>query len=203
MDPQPRSAPIKELDGTWNDCGGYEDRESLGVLRVDVRPLKIPYTPGDRLWVREAFRFHSIADLTRPKFMLPGDVVQYEADGVQVGYLTAHGGFIPGQLRSSIHMPRWASRLTLAVTDVRVHRVQEITEKDAKEEGAEQVGELKGAPLWRNYSEDEKPRRWGPLFAPKASFTSLWNSIHGPDAWDRNDWVAAYTFTVEKVNIDD
>ena len=89
-------------------------------------------------------------------------------------------------------MPREFSRLTLTVTDVRVQRVQDISNENAIAEGIEPHGHAftgygKQADVW---------------MAPYDSFASLWNSIHGPGAWDANPWVAAITFTVRKGNID-
>lgn len=86
----------------------------------------------------------------------------------------------------SIHMPRRCSRLTLAVTDVRVQRLQEISEADAKAEGVR-------APL--TVSTD-----LGSTYTD--GFGDLWEEIHGEGAWDANPWVVAITFTVHKVNID-
>lgn len=100
---------------------------------------------------------------------------------------------------SPIHMPRWASRLTLIVTDVRVQRVQEISEADAVAEGIEQdpatmafwgadgQGVGGATTLWAHAS---------------MAFRDLWNSIHGPKAWDANPWVCAISFTVTPQNID-
>ncbi len=84
-----------------------------------------------------------------------------------------------------IHMPRWASRLTLTVTDVRVQRLQEISEADAEVEGVE----LAVFPDW-------------PVTTFRGAYRGLWESLHGPGAWAENPWVAAITFTIECRNID-
>jgi hypothetical protein len=93
----------------------------------------------------------------------------------------------------SIHMPRWASRLTLTVTDVRVQRLHEISDDDAVAEGCECDSDG-----WRDY-----------LFpstqccgTARDSYRTLWNSLHGPDAWDANPWVVAVSFSVQHGNID-
>ena len=78
--------------------------------------------------------------------------------------------------------PRWVSRLTLHVTEVRVQRLQEISAPDAIEEGVQEKGTY--------------------LDMPRMAFSALWNRLHGPDAWDANPWVAAISFTVERANID-
>jgi len=140
----------------------------------------IPYAPGDRLWVREAVRFDARHDVVEP--LGAHGLVWYEADG-PVNWPEREGS--PGKLRPSIHMPRWASRLTLTVTDVRVQRLQDISEDDMRAEGMH--GNAGGAWGCEGLVED---------------FTDLWDTIHGEGAWDRNDWVAAITFTVARRNID-
>lgn len=135
--------------------------------------------PGDRLWVREnwkpvpasAYRCSEGVQQT-PN---PGDPDEAAVYGA--GWDRSTGG---APWRPSIHMPRWASRLTLSVTDVRVQRLQEISEADAEAEGFVSIGV-------------DDPGRW---------FANLWNSLHGPDAWAANPEVVALTFTVAQRNID-
>lgn len=132
-----------------------------------------PYAPGDRLWVREAFSYE-LLDVDRNGFMPPW----YWADGNPES-----GDFT--RPKPSIHMPRWASRLTLLVTDVRVQRLQEITAEDVTAEGIPFEADALA------------PYEWS-----VARFADLWNTIHGPDAWDANPWCAAISFTVHRCNID-
>jgi hypothetical protein len=98
----------------------------------------------------------------------------------------------------SIHMFRWASRLTLTVTEVRVQRLQDINEADAD---AECFG---GDHPWVALPDlfPEPHEQWGHRSIPEC-YGRLWDSINGPGSWDANPWVAAYTFTVERRNIDD
>jgi hypothetical protein len=87
-------------------------------------PVRCPYgQPGDLLWVREAWN-------TNTAGARPGFGIAYRADWPDAES-------IPVKWRPSIHMPRWASRLTLRLTDVRVERVQDIREGDAEAEGIE------------------------------------------------------------------
>ncbi len=92
--------------------------------------------------------------------------------------------------KPSIHMPRWASRITLEVTGVRVERLQDISEEDAIAEGVEV--------LWRGYDDAQDFYRnyhtGGYLFTAKASYRTLWESINGPGSWERNDWVWVIEF---------
>lgn len=163
--------------------------------------IKLRYVPGDRLWVKEAFRAqHHFDDMSPREIMAefqdetgdPSFPTFYEAnqqcDGASIEMWQQSP---PGRLRASMHMPRCASRLTLTVTDVRVQRLQEISEADAIAEGC--PGKLGPNP--------DFPDEWDP--SPVEEYRDLWDSINGAGAWDQNPWVAAYTFTVQKRNIDD
>lgn len=127
----------------------------------------LPYAPGDRLWVREAF---TEVPMIGPRYYATND--------------------IPASFKkvSPIHMPRWASRLTLTVTEVRVQRLQEISEEDARSEG---FGSL-----------ITTVDKLGPSITARDGFREIWHTLHGPGAWDANPWVAALTFTVHRQNID-
>lgn len=155
---------------------------------------RAPYAPGDRLYVREAwsgeYYWHATAPKERQSGCWGGEVyvkedIWYWADGnPELGDWE--------KPRPSIHMPRWASRITLTVTDVRVQRLQEISEADAVAEGV--IPDGFGG--WRGHE--------GTIGYPTAiwAYHHLWNSLHGPDAWDANPWVAAVSFTTRKGNID-
>lgn len=147
----------------------------------------IGYAPGDRLWVREAVCWVS------------GWGWRYRADNDDLAEKRETGEV--SRWRPSIHMPRWASRLTLTVTEVRVQRLQDISEADAVAEGIQRLIGSKGP----NYFTREISGKWSGSFnAPTAAevYSDLWNSLHGPGAWDANPWVVALTFTVQRGNID-
>lgn len=91
-----------------------------------------------------------------------------------------------GHVVPSIHMPRWASRITLIVTEVRVERLQDISEADAREEGV-------FVPEAQYAQQGEK--------APILAFAGLWDHINGAGAWDANPFVAIYVFKVHRCNI--
>lgn len=167
-----RLAPLKEV-AKKDGRGGYVVTLSSPWRRVQ---------PGGRLWVRETWSHSgtgvwSTADARRA---LDGGVLyRVDDDGSDLGI----------RWWPSIHMPRWASRLTLTVTAVRVERLQEISEADARAEGV--------SAEWSDHElyGQSQPYRYG--------FSSLWNSLHGPGAWDANPEVVAIAFTVERRNIDD
>ncbi|KAA0117839.1 hypothetical protein CIW48_26910 [Methylobacterium sp. P1-11] len=150
----------------------------------------VRFAAGDRLWVKETWRATEEWDNRPPREIQPS-YVRYEADPC-----VAHSY---GKLRPSLFMPRWASRLTLLVTDVRVERLQDISAADAEAEGIH--GEL---------SQSLGSKIWGVPHAPVqgwedpvSAFRDLWNGINGPDAWAANPWICAVSFTVQTRNIDD
>lgn len=142
----------------------------------------VKYAPGDRLWVRENYA-HGWP-------MNPGDVLPPDPRNGQVAITYRADGNVPfggsGKWRSCIHMPRWASRITLEVTEVRVQRVQDISEEDAEAEGAPScVTDGEG----KFYCFD-MPNRG----THKCGFAGLWSSIHGPGSWDANPWCCCISF---------
>ena len=157
------------------------------------------YGRGMRLWVREAHAFVP-ASAYRNSLFVEQRTDTGDPDRAAIyreGFDRSTGGI---RWRPSIHMPRWASRLTLVVTDVRVQRVREISEADAQAEGAK-AGDWPDRPDC-NCNDDDCMAcgQYPALHTP--AFRHIWNTIHGPDAWARNDWVAALTFTVHRCNID-
>jgi len=94
-------------------------------------------------------------------------------------------------------MPRWASRLTLHVTDVRVQRLQDISEVDAVAEG---VAPFLTSGAYVSPENTGNGQRVG--YSAYDLYRDLWDSINGAGSWEANPWVAAYTFTVEHANID-
>ena len=165
-------------------CGWIGSGDGHGTL------MHVPYAVNDRLWVREA---HAMVPATA--YRMSDGVVQTvnpEDSDRACLYRTGFDRSTSGlRWRSPIHMPRWASRLTLVVSDVRVQRVQDISEADAQAEGLVDV--------YEGWATDRDGRHWGP--DARASYRVLWNDLHGEDAWDRNDWVAALTFTTHHQNI--
>lgn len=137
---------------------------------LEAHPL--PYAIGDRLWVREAWAHDEPC------------AVQYRA-GPHVA-----DDAVGVRWRSPIYMPRWASRLTLTVTDVLVQRLQDISTTDVIEEGVSLPWVAGGtlALMAQGIAKD--------------GYRALWNSLHGPEAWDANPWIVALTFTVQRGNID-
>jgi hypothetical protein len=146
----------------------YGDDNAWNWWTADHRPalpqIACPYgKPGDRLWVRESmyssrsgWRYDADQQVVDPGLSHINEFVAWNASQKR--------NRIP-----SIHIPRWASRITLEVESVRVERLQDISEADARAEGIWQ-------PNW--------PLAW----------RTLWKSINGPGSWDANPWVWVVTF---------
>lgn len=138
---------------------------------------------GDRIWVRETWQgplvdFERSDDLLRnpEKYEKPENCV-YEADGVPAPEFYDADDNLRCCWRPSIHMPRWASRILLEITNVRVERLNDISEEDARSEG------VTPTPL-----PAEK------LVGGKLAFAELWASIYGYENWQANPWVWVIEF---------
>lgn len=154
---------------------------------------------GDRLWVRESFYIaepYSWGRDASDEEIVPRGVqrgpVHFAADGLPANTPNKHypnglqGGAIAAPdphaiwiSRPSIHMPRWASRITLEITDVRVQRVQEISYEDCIAEGLSEPPSVQYGNRKQDMRED---------------WRKLWQSIYGADSWQQNPWVWAITF---------
>jgi hypothetical protein len=155
------------------------DKIAQAVIGHRLVPVACPYgVPGDLLWVREAHAF-SVDDpegLHWRDDPSNWDVI-YRADEQQPsgGWRNGEGEVIPAPWRPSIHMPRWASRILLEVTGVRVERLQAISRGDAMAEGCP----------FPNMAKGDDPRQL---------FSDLWAQINGAESWGANPWVWAIDF---------
>jgi len=174
--------------GVW---GIHEDvNRDEGVHR-----FKCPYgVPGDRLWVRETWAPSKALDDVPTMRLASGFPCEYRAGGTSIDgleRLVERGGWRP-----SIFMPRKASRILLEVTEVRVERLQGISEADAMAEGVErielgpfQVAGLPVHPMTSSYKE---------------AFEKLWETINGKRApWASNPWVWVVGFKRVEVRNED
>lgn len=163
--------PPSQKDG--RDLWFWDGRALPAAEMREHMLFRARFRPGDRLWVRETWAPRDqIAeeDKRRGKYE-----IFYRADDETV---------YPddGSWRSSLHMPRWASRINLEVTACRVERVQEISQHDAKAEGV--------TPICRD------PHHLNHAQCYVEAFERLWDSMRsGNDfSWQRNPWVRAITF---------
>ena len=178
----------------WDLCG------SVGVARNAGFPTtyRVPFGVGDRLWVKENHYRTDDGDEEFAVYACDEEAVRQHLSGLDdlPALFPAEVKARHRKLRPSIHMPRWASRLTLSVTDVRVERLNAISREDAIAEGIQRVGG--GMLRWENWSGAEGQS----CTSPEAAFALLWNSINGAGAWDANPWVVAVSFDVTLSNID-
>lgn len=155
-----------------------------GALVLEREPQHVieracPYgQPGDRLWVRERFAAYWMYDDLPPSLarsesedLRLTDNRWYFADGVRAySQRGLDSAGHRGKWRPGIHMPRWASRILLEVTSVRVERLQDISRGDAMAEGCP----------FPNMANATSPRDW---------YAALWEQINGGGSWDANPWV--------------
>lgn len=181
------------------DAEPYHSFERRSLYGNYAGELDIRIKRGDRLWVKEN---HAIVPRTAYR-MSEGvqQTLRPDDDHDAAVYAAEWERSKPGRWRPSIHMPRWASRLTLTVTDVRVERLQDCSEADAIAEGVERhhAGWM---PYNTCFYEADGVTPANYHCDPRESYRQLWNKINGHGAWEENPWVAAYTFTVERRNID-
>lgn len=150
---------------------GKLSENKLRVLHSEDRHFDCPYgQPGDQLWVREAWRSYPMAG----KDGSPGIIYRQTPQHSHLG-----------PWKPSIHMPRWASRIQLEIVSVRVDRLNDISEEDARSEGVLQVK----SDGYQDYS--GIGGYWGSAIN---SFESLWESINGPGSWSANPWVWVVEF---------
>lgn len=153
-------------------------------LGEDSNGHSLRWSIGDRLWVREAWSPEHKWTGTKPRDIPNGDDIWYWADGnPDAGDWT--------EPKLSIHMPRWASRITLEVTAVRVQRLQDISAADARSEGIV-VLPMQDPEDPSAWWESEPGKHQGRT--PQQSYRKLWNDINGAGAWAANPWVVAVTF---------
>lgn len=200
--------PIGITDGftaTWTGPGDVLQRQLENAGR------NCPYgQPGDRLWVRETFALEHcvehdqeppfndgrpvrLADDSGPRWMQP----HYKATDPEPELCCenqrcrqcSENDYGP-HWRPSIHMPRWASRITLEVTGVRVERLQDITDDQARAEGADE----NILPLIKVPANSPMAGRPAVYRDHRDIFSALWESINGAGSWDAAPWVWAVEF---------
>jgi len=187
--PRMRSADIQfelhqQTDGSWRPMHTFD--ESCMDNQGTEHPIVCPYgKPGDRLWVRETWYCNHF-EVQQGPYLQPADMTdldQAREDG-ELAY--AADGLTPYEQdqptwKPSIHMPRWACRILLEITDVRVERLQDISRADIRAEGLQCPPELASDDVSPNY------RDWYPL-----AWRDLWESTGGN--WDANPWVWVVEF---------
>jgi hypothetical protein len=189
-----------------------------------------PYgQPCDLLWVRETWQTGVSSEGPQIAFASTRDVWDIDAwNGKDYGAGTSFNyGQCPkatwytwlpdllagreGIWRPAIHIPRWASRLTLELIEVRVQRLQEISEEDARAEGLSILTKDDGR-TWKYGipdhdglpGNDDDGWHWADWNADlRVAYARLWESLHGPGSWLANPWVWVVSFAVHRQNVDE
>ncbi|MGR7993891.1 hypothetical protein [Xanthobacter sp. ZOL 2024] len=199
--PQPELAAPGQWD-VFCAAGGW-----IGVAEEDVPKRSsdlIRVQSGDRLWVRETGNWRG----PMKDHIGGGDIgfTFYAADSKR-----GRSEFFDDKNRPGMHMPRWASRLSLYVTEVRVQRLQEISEAGAIAEGIlhqNVILDVKcygGQPIEitaDRYWNGTEPDEFEGFESASEAYADLWDQINGTGAWAQNPWVARYSFKPVLGNID-
>lgn len=138
---------------------------------------------GDRLWQREMWAPQVDCEASAARWTIdwpiqhgPKPIVHFCSDNNPRAWVT--------KWRPSIHMPRWACRFEALITEVRIERLQAITEADAMAEGVERYHHG-----WEPYHQDTIPQG-----TARDSYACLWKLINGADSWKANPWIVAITY---------
>lgn len=167
--------------GYWK---GTAKNEAVIQQYISTFPLtiKCPFgIVGDRLWVRETWSTHECFNGISPTELTTRSI-HYWADG----------DCKTGKKRSSIHMPKWASRILLEITNIQVERLNNISEADAMAEGI-RMRITAVEPYESFFNAPNSPNRY---YSAKQAFGELWQSINGADSWAANPWVWVIEFRV-------
>ncbi|MBW1213621.1 hypothetical protein KYI92_08405 [Pantoea allii] len=182
----------------------WSQSDGCGINKPRSKPFSCPFgAVGDRLWVRETWTDVNLEGIPAVAYRADNDVYSpmddksfLDADGsfnyddprVSKYHFAAWYGDVisgtEGNWRPSIHMPRWASRLTLEITGVRVERLQDISRSDAIAEGGPQSHPSIYA-VSQDYGFPDFSRSW---------FGQTWWSIYGEESWQANPWVWVIEF---------
>lgn len=157
-------------------------------MKARSKPFACPYgKPSDRIWVREAFRVHSRATDVATLVYKASERNSWTEQTHRVPVAVCNKPATPEKWTPSLHMPRWASRILLEITDVRVERLNAISEEDARAEGIIDGGCL-------NCGEPEPCGCANPEPDATDAFAYLWQSIYGQESWNANPWVWVIEF---------
>lgn len=186
---------VNSVYGKPGDMLYVRENFKLGAWREEDGRMAFDYMASPELTNTHWCRFTDEEDPDGDKFQAFWEKAtnQLLSKGIepdQNGQFCWEAGKSPLNWKPSIHMPKAASRLWLMIEEIRVERVLDITEEDAKAEGVQSgEGLLKGSCLFYDYESKQYS-----LTNPKSSFKSLWKSINGEESWTSNPWVWVVKF---------
>lgn len=208
LNPEARTSAHYVNDGYWDLT--MHDGTWHGLIKCPYGQV------GDQLWVRETWKpgawrsdarvaidYAASPEITNTPWIHPLERADYfvvrdffermdaeiESSGLspdENGFYHWEPGKSPMKWRPSIHMPRWASRIQLEITNIRVERLQDISRKDAIAEGAPPS----------HPSIDKVSREFGYEDFSRSWYAQLWETINGAGSWDANPWVWVIEFKV-------
>lgn len=144
---------------------------------------------GDRIWVREAFRVHSRATDVATLVYKASEQQSWTQQTHRVPIEQCTKPAVVDKWTPSLHMPRWASRITLEITGVGVQRLQSISPNDASREG------LIKLPATGRYCLNQGDQYFGGASHDASEvFSWLWESIYGAESWQSDPWVWVIEF---------
>jgi len=169
------------------------------------------YRPGDRLWVRETCIAEELPDgLDGVRYLADEAFIPIQSTSEAADrwldlrfYGKRQSPVAPVKTVPAIHMPRWASRITLEVTGVRVERLQDISEADALAEGISRLAPPAPPHEWSGLNRFTLNGMGSGFCAGSVSWNSptaealylrLWEDINGPGSWEANPWVWVVEF---------
>lgn len=174
IDPQPDEDGLAKLKGEmmWHDTDGREYRPCWQV--------------GDRIYVKEDFKLFGHEEEKGTVKVQYRDGNTLEVECYPVFEFHGIGSHLPWT--GAKHMPRWASRLTLEVTEIRAQRIQEISEGDSIAEGVREGWNFEPGTFYNNFDKGEIVS-----FSAASAFRNLWKSLY-PGSWERNEYVWVLDF---------
>jgi hypothetical protein len=168
----------------FRNCQDYKDGSYRAVFNTDETPFSeiFPYGKiGDILWVRETWQHHGRPDISGIKYIYKADKSEGIAD--------------IAKWKPCIFMPKEACRIFLKITNIRVERLQAITQEDALKEG---IKVIEPGEAYYDYQQIGGAS----FISPRGSYVSLWQKINGAESWDANPWVWVISFErIEKPEI--
>ncbi|NAU32592.1 hypothetical protein EE082_24015 [Klebsiella pneumoniae] len=192
---------VKGTDGAVKFCKEWDingeeifvvlgEKDHTGMNPV-LGALSCPFgAVGDRIWVREAFRVHSLATDVATLAYKASERNSWAEQTHRVPVAVCNKPATPEKWTPSLHMPRWASRILLEITDVRVERLNAISEEDAEAEGIDMealYGSQDCYDCIADHNMTGRPTVTG-------AFKHLWESIYGEEGWKSNPWVWVIEF---------
>lgn len=187
----PKATEIVRSD-SWPKQGDWVarfriEKEEIAFEVTDI--VKCPYGKvGDVLWVRETLRQKGELGI---EYFADNELI---SENIIPDNYGPYGGEYTFRNIPNIHMPKWACRTFLQITDIRVERLQDISEEDAIAEGVQQGIFRMGPNTEKKQFQLETMSKGSPIGTHYDGFKFIWWNINGEESWNKNPWVWVITF---------